>query len=165
MIAFVQCQQILRLAERDGFTVATSQTGKTRRCTFDSFDAKIAVCQAMFLQQLSGRNRDRAGLVSETDQSTFEIDDGFNFRSGDQTVNRIIEFSGDRHGIRVVEHGANEKSGRDMRNIGSTVVQRIEHPVRAPGKRHDYVKIQSFTAKKTLPIGNRYGQGENAPHR
>ena len=105
MIAFVQCQQILRLAERDGFTVATSQTGKTRRCTFDSFDAKITVCQAMFLQQLSGRNRDRAGLVGETDQSTFEIDDVFNFRSGDQTVNRIIEFSGDRHGIRAVELG------------------------------------------------------------
>ena len=47
MIAFVQCQQILRLAERDGFTVAASQTGKTRRRTLDNFDAKITVCQAM----------------------------------------------------------------------------------------------------------------------
>jgi hypothetical protein len=59
------------LAERDGFTVAASQTGKTRRRTLDNFDAKITVCQAMFLQQLSGGNRDRAGLVGETDQSTF----------------------------------------------------------------------------------------------
>jgi hypothetical protein len=153
------------LAERDGLTVAASQTGKTRRRTFDSFDAKITVAHAMFLQQLARRYRDRAGLVGETDQFAFEIGDAFNFRSGDQTVNRIIEFSGDRHGIRTVEHRANQKSRRNMRDVGRVVVQRVEYPVRAPGKRHDHMKIQSFTVKKTLAIGNRDGQGENAAHR
>ena len=97
-------------------------------------------------------------FVGEADEFSLEVREISYLRLRHQTVNGIVELSGDGPGLGAGEYSPDQKRRRDMRHVGAAVVERVEHFVRAAGERHDYVKIQLLAAKETLPFGNGYRQ-------
>ena len=131
----------MRLAQRDSLAITVSQASKARRRSLDNLDAKVTITQAVQRKQLARGDRDRAGFVGEAEQFSLEIGDAFDLRSRNQTIYRIIKFPRDRDGIRAIEHGANQKRRRDVRDVGGVVVQCIDHLVRAARNGHDDFEI------------------------
>src|SRR6516164_6799251 len=100
-------------------------------------------------QELSDRNRNRAGLGRHAEKLSLEVGVALDLRLRDQAVDRVVELAGDGDRIRALERRLDQERSCHVTDVGSAVMQCLDQFLPATGY-GDRDEVQPLTREITF---------------